>query len=396
MGLFHRKHSSPQPQPPAQQPLANHRVMKNIVYFSNWLVYARKHFAIDIPVQLVSHIFYAFCHINADSGKLKFTDEWCDLQLPMTDPRDGSKQVVGSLQQLYALKQKHRHLKVVLLIGGWGTEGQFQAMVANKGKMAAFIDLCGEFVEEYGFDGIDVDWEYPQRHEMPQFVELLRGIHKKLKAIDTRLSLSIAAPAGHDKIDAFDIKAVDQYLTFWNLMLYDFAGGWLQKTGFHSNLFGDNGDNPLNVDDIVKRYASSGVAREKLVMGMPLYGRAFFGANGAGIGQPFSKERGPNPPVDQDTVDYNKLPLGSQEMDPRKVLALCFDRGVFISYDNVDCTKIKARYVMSNGLGGGMWWDSAGDKKGDESLVETFAKEVGVERVENIIGYSKSKYLAGM
>lgn len=404
MGLFHRHKHDQQPlDPQAPKPLVDHQKQlpaapqlhphpppqcpapaangfKNVVYFANWLVYARKHFAADIPVDQVSHVFYAFCHIDANTGKLKFTDEWCDLQLPMADPRDPLKKVEGSIAQLQALKQTHRHLKAVLSIGGWATEGQFQGMVALKDKLKAFITLCGDFIKKYKFDGIDVDWEYPQKHEMALFVELLAGIRRELDSIRPGLSLLIAAPAGMDKLAQFDFKGIDRYLDFWNVMCYDFAGGWSTKTGYHANLFGDNGDNPLNCDDVIKYYIKHGIHPSRLVMGMPLYGRNFFGAATGDIGAPFTKERGPNPPVDQDTVDYNKLIPGQQNMDPRKVGALVYDpkAHLFITYDDVQCTRIKARYIQLNGLGGGMWWDLAGDTKDPQTLlVQTFFREMG-------------------
>lgn len=360
---------------------------KTVVYYSNWSVYARKHFAIDMPTDVITHIFYAFIHIDTTTGKLKFTDEWCDLQLPMVSPKDPTKQVTGSLQQIYQMKQLNRNLKVVMSIGGWGTDHMFTAVTEDKQKMVNFVNSCGDFISEYGFDGVDIDWEYPKNaHENELLIKLLRDLRAKLNSIDSTLSLSIAAPAGCQNIQILNLPEIDKYLSFWNLMLYDFAGnGWSSKTGFHSNLFGNNGDNQLNVDDTVKVYLNSGINPKKLVIGMPLYGRAFFGSPSNGIGQSFTKERAPNLPVETETVDYHMLPIGQPEFDHRKVGASCYDANskLFISYDSVDSMRIKATYLALKNLGGGMWWDSAGDcKDPSKSLIRNFVNQLGCDKLE--------------
>lgn len=360
---------------------------KIVVYYSNWSVYERKHFAIDIPYDIVTHIFYAFIGIDATCGKLKLTDEWCDLQLPMTSPKDPTKQVTGSLQQIYQMKQLNPNLKLVMSIGGWGTDHLFTSITQDKQKLANFVQSCGDFVTEYGFDGVDIDWEYPHTHsEGKMLVQLLKEVRSKLNSIDKGLSLSIAAPAGSENIQFLNLSEIDKYLSFWNLMLYDFAGnGWSSKTGFHSNLHGNNGDNSLNGDDVIKIYLNAGINSKKLVIGMPLYGRVFSGCHTNGIGQPFTKMSPEGLPVDSDTVDYCKLPIGQFDFDTRKVSAWCYDcnRQLFISFDNIDSMKVKAQYVCQNKLGGGMWWDSAGDVKDpNRSLIRTFVNELGVDKLE--------------
>lgn len=410
MGLFHR-HQKPAPPPVAQhvqQPLAPQggSGLKNVVYFANWSVYQRKHFAIDLPVSHISHVFYAFCHIDPNTGRIKFTDEWCDLQLPLALPKNPEAKVTGSLQQLFQLKQMNRHLKVVLLIGGWATEGQFQGMVRDEGRLNAFVKLCGEWIREYGFDGIDIDWEYPTGPEMAVYVRLLAMVRQELALISPKLTLSIAAPAGDDKLAVLDIESIDRYLDFWNVMCYDYAGLWSSKLGYHLNLFGDNGDNALNTDAVLETYKRRGVAPAKLVMGMPLYGRAFFGSANQ-VGGPFSQLQRPGLwPFEADVVDYNKLDQVASERacDPRKVAALAYNpqTQALITYDDSQCARIKARYAQLKGLGGGMWWDSAGDhREPEQSLAQTFINELGgpqaLDRLENSLDlYQNSKYLAGV
>ncbi|KAG7665524.1 CHT4 [[Candida] subhashii] len=376
--------------------------MKTGIYFSNWSVYSRNHFLTSIPLQNYTHLFYAFFLPSATTGHIQSNDAWADFQLPLPDPTNpnGAK-VTGNLQQLYKLKKLHRGLKTILSIGGWGTAHLFEAVVANTERLNNFINSIVDHIAEYGFDGVDLDWEYPSTpHQGKQFVQL---VHALRKALPPQYSISIAAPAGGDKIKNFDLRTMDQVIDFWNVMCYDFAGeGWSRHTGFHSNLFGNNGDNDLCSSGVIQKYLDAGICSDKLILGMPMYGRVFHGAKAGGIGAGFDKSHHGHC-VEEDIVDYKKLPIGQESVDLRKVGAVSYDVKMrqVITYDNVQCVRIKANYILSNRLGGGMWWDSAGDDECEErSLVGNFVDQIGgvekLDRKENIISYPGSNYLKGL
>lgn len=351
--------------------------LKSGIYFANWSVYARKHFVQDLPAEHLTHVFYAFIGMDTNTGKVKFTDEWCDIQMPL-DSINGNGNVTGSLQQLYQLKQRNRKLKVIMSIGGWGTSDSFTAIMGDASKARNFLLSSIAMVKEYGFDGIDIDWEYPRnKTEARQLVKLLYQLRVELHSFSPSMVLTFAAPGGDDNIQILDLKQMDQYLSFWNVMCYDFNGsGWSSKTGYHSNLFGSNGDNNLNCADIIGKYTKSGIPSNKLMLGMPLYARTFelSNASNPGIGQPFTRAGG------EGTADYKKLATDIEKFDSRKVSAYSYNpsNGKWSGYDNPQSARIKAQWSKLSNLAGGFWWDSAGDEISNErSLVKNYVDQLG-------------------
>lgn len=366
-------------------------------YFSNWLVYQKAFFVKDLPVQKLTHVFYAFIGMDEATGAVKLSDEWADTQLPMKSHLGDAK---GSLQQLFQCKKANRGLKTLASVGGWGSAGAFSQILDSNKKTDVFVTTAVQLVQAYGFDGLDIDWEYPQsKAEGAKLLSLLTALRAELSRVLPGSLLTIASPAGQQSLGYLDLPQIDRYVSFWNAMCYDFAGlGWSQKTGFHSNLFGANGDNELNAASTLDYYIRHGVQRHKLVMGMPLYGRVFLHPVAPRIGERYLTDGVPG--VEHTTTDYKTIVgLNAQkQFDPRKVAAFCYDadKNLFITYDNMQSARIKAQYVVLQGLGGGMWWDSCGDVEGEQSLISEFVSQLGgrgvLENSRNRVEYN-SEYL---
>lgn len=95
-----------------------------------------------------------------------------------------------------------------------------------------------------------------------------------------RLLLSAAVPVGPDNIKGgYDVPAVASYLDFINLMAYDFHGKWERETGHNAPLYSPSSDSQwqkqLNIDHAANLWVKLGAPKEKLVIGMPTYGRSF-------------------------------------------------------------------------------------------------------------------------
>jgi chitinase len=383
--------------------------MRTCVYYSNWSVYSRKHFPEDIPLDYTTNIFYAFFNIDPSSGEVKLSDSWADVEMPFKPQFDTHrKKIHGLLGRFYEIKRHNRHVKVSMSIGGWSNRENFKDGVSSDTKLEKFVDSAVSLMMQYGFDGIDLDWEYPEdSHQAKRYLILMRKLKAKFRAIEYEHNLkqdsfllTIASPAFADKLNLFNIKEMDRYLSFWNLMTYDFAGEWSETTGYHCNLY-SKGQSDLCADDGVKYLIKEGVDSSKIVLGMANYGRSF--TNTCGYGHPFHGV-GDGSSDEKGIWNYNRLPFpGTQEMfDANAVIAFCYDQKTrkFISYDNTESVEKKGEYARCMKLGGGMWWESCGDNYKDpsRSLIHHFVKSIGgrevLDKSPNIIDiYSKSDYL---
>jgi len=183
------------------------------------------------------------------------------------------------------------------------------------------------------------------------------------------------------------------------------AGGWDAQTGHQANIYkspSNPSSTPFSANDAITYYTTAGrIDPSEMVLGMPIYGRAFLNTdgpgrsyNGVGAPEPGSWEAG--------TWDYKALPRpGAQEFfDPSLIASWSYDAGkrMMVTYDTPECERRKVDYIKEKGLGGAMWWESSADKTGDGSLIGTVASALGggdfggLDQNENLLSYPRSKY----
>ncbi|KAI9653887.1 MAG: hypothetical protein M1821_006918 [Bathelium mastoideum] len=364
---------------------------KSVAYFANWDIYGRNYNPQNLPANELTHVLYAFANLDADTGEVVLSDSYADLQkhYPTDSWNDNGTDVYGCVKQLFLLKQKNRKLKTLLSIGGYTYSPSFPSMASTASGRETFASsaaLTNYSSTVYGNDDMLLTFASPAG-------ELLSVQRSRANLAWTN------ATAGPQNYELMDLKGMDQYLDFWNLMAYDYDGSWATISGHDANVYTSTTDplsTPFNTDQAVNYYISQGIAPSKIVMGMPIYGRSF--TNTAGPGTNFS---GVGSGSWQDGVwDYKALPQPGATVytDTDIIASWTYDNSTqtLISYDTPQIATLKTQYIQSKGLGGGMWWEASGDRNDSQSLISTVVNAFGgisaLEQSENELNYPETEY----
>ena len=278
--------------------------------------------------ELLTHINFSFAKIDSDFETLTIRDK----------KKNRLKQIVG-------LKAKKPSLKVLLSVGGWGA-GNFSEMAADETHRKNFCKNCLKAVQDYGLDGIDLDWEYPtstsagisaSKNDTKNFTLLLKDLRE---ALGSDKLITMASEASGDYIDW---KSALPYLDFVNIMSYDMG-----KPPYHNAALYRSSKTKMSCDEAVAKHYAKGVPYNKMTLGMAFFGR---------VDRVILKG---------DELDYNEIIklTGYNKCwdDVAKVPYLTDASGTMVlSYDDETSIGLKADYVKQKGLLGGMYWDIEAD-----------------------------------
>jgi len=364
--------------------------MKVVGYFAEWSIYDRKFHIADIPAARLTHINYAFVKID-DKGEIALLDSYAAIDKAYPGDKWDPGTLRGNFNQLLELKKKHPHLKTLVSVGGWNHSGKFSDVALTDESRSKFARSCVAFLVKYGFDGVDLDWEYPcggglesnkvRKEDGANYTLLLQAIRKELDArgkLDKRAYLLTIAASGSPKIAAaLEMKKLADTLDWINVMTYDFHGGWSDKTNFNAplNSIATDTDKAFNVTAAVKLYRTGGVPAEKIVVGMPFYGRGWKGVKNEndGLNQPHKEI--PRGTWESGVFDYkdlaaNYVPKMKRHWHKEAQVPWLYDdkSGVMISYDDPESLRCKAQFIRQEKLGGAMIWELSADDKASSLL----------------------------
>lgn len=261
------------------------------------------------------------------------------------------------------------HLKIILSVGGWGAGG-FSPAVATPGGRELLAQTLVDIADDYGFDGIDMDWEYPcddiagieaspdDKVNYTLFMELLR------QKLGPDRILSMAAGGMQSCVDSLELDKLMKVMDFINLMTYDMCP-W-DKVGYHTSLYPSDACDVRCGEGIVKMYEAAGVDRSLITLGAAFYARVYKdvgGLNDTVNGPPgFLGDgyKGTVAKIEEYGLKYDEKAEAPYVYDEKN--------REFITFDNPRSLKAKMEYVRNNGLGGIMFWEYACDDENSTLL----------------------------
>ena len=375
--------TDPPPTDPPTDPPPGPAGKKIVGYFAEWGVYGRNYHVKNIVTSgsatKLTHINYAFG--NVTGGQCAIGDAYADYDKAYTaaDSVDGVADtwdpgaLRGSFNQLRKLKKKYPGIKVLWSFGGWTWSAGFTQAAQNP---SAFANSCYNLVEDPRwadvFDGIDIDWEYPNACGLSCDTSGPNAFKNLMSALRSRfgsknlVTAAIAADAtAGGKIDATDYAGAAQYLDWINPMTYDYFGAWAAQgpTAPHSPLTAVPGNSQsqagFNTDATIKKLRNKGIPSNKLLLGIGFYGRGWMGVSQAAPGGTAS---GPAPGTYEQGVDDYKVVKGrcpATATVAGTAYGKCGDQ--WWSYDTPSTINGKNAYKKSEGLGGAFFWELSGD-----------------------------------
>jgi chitinase len=305
-----------------------------------------------IDFKLYTHLAHAFVTADAD-GRLN-----ASRTVPSRD----------LTAQAHAAK-----VEVLLSLGGWGWDDQFAAIGRNAEAEGRFTAAVLKMVDEFDYDGIDFDWEYPDTaEEVVAFERMTRTFRAGVDALGKRkgrpMRITMAASSNPGTIGHLSTSFLVETMEWINVMTYDYAGDWTDYAGHNAPLFASSkapGPRRSAHDTIEYLVRDRKIPADRLALGIPLYGRGF------AVAEPYASTKG---------ADKKRVPGGGYrnygrlvEQGWRRVWddetktpwLLAPDHSAVVGYDDPESVAAKAAYANEHHLRGVFFWEVHADRLAD-------------------------------
>ncbi len=252
-----------------------------------------------IPYEKLTHINYSF----------------------LTPKVDGTFNTINNGWKLKLIAENaHAHnVKVLISVGGWGWDKEFETVAADPSLRSAFVQNLKTFVDEYQLDGADVDWEYPDAGQSAQnFLAMMQELRL---AMPDKLFSTAVVSYGENGMGI--LPETFELFDFVNVMTYD----------------GPDHGSMEQFERGLSFWNERGLPKEKIVMGLPFYGDPNFAYYKIVQEEPSAAQT--------DTFDYY---------------------GTTYHYNGIPTVKSKTKMAMEK-ASGIMFWTLDYDAQGELSLV---------------------------
>lgn len=332
-----------------------------------------------------------------DMGYRDVSGGWQNINTGATGTFPLSVPKTGGKKGLIALAHE-KGVKAMASVGGWSMCKHYPEMAADPTKRAKFINDAKKLIA-MGFDGIDLDWEYPNNPGMniehygtQDYTNFAIFIEELRAAIGPDKLITSCFSASPSQLQGFDWPRIQRTLNFANIMTYDINGGWSNKAGHNAPLY----DYPqaefqgASLNAVTQALRSMGVDLSKVNLGSPFYGRGVVCSGNATLGGATTKVQvtvqpdGPistcadftNWPADlwdatppysailqklgithiQDTAKTLTANGWTKQWDDVAKVPYLTNGKYFLSYDDKRSIAEKAKYIKNNGLAGVIIW----------------------------------------
>ncbi|KAH8588883.1 hypothetical protein B0O99DRAFT_664813 [Bisporella sp. PMI_857] len=316
----------------------------------------------DIPVNSLTHLNFAFGYITPGTFEITGMD---DLSPDL-------------FSDLTKLKSKNTALKTMVALGGWtfndnntATQPVFSDMVSSEENRSKFIDNLFSFLRNYGFDGVDFDWEYPgagdrggQPDDGVNFSQLLKELQERIAGEPTKYIVSFTAPTSYWYLRHFDLAESVKHVDFVNVMSYDLHGVWDADNPIGSQILAHT--NLTEIKEALNLFWRNDIPANKINLGLGFYGRSFQLANPAcnTPGCLFKGGAAPGPcTANTGTLSYNEIMQVIEENNimpyydkENEVKYITWKGDQWISFDDQETFQAKIKFANNLGLGGLLIW----------------------------------------
>ncbi|KAK3317504.1 hypothetical protein B0T19DRAFT_469185 [Cercophora scortea] len=335
----------------------------------------------QIPIGAYTHLNYGF--MSLDPNTFAVIPESSDEQ--------------ALLSRFTGLKRLKPGLQTWLSIGGWSfndpgpTATTFSTLVGSSSAQSAFFSSLISFMQTYGFDGVDIDWEYPTTPDrsgtaadfsnFPNFMAALKG-----QLNPHGYGLSMTLPSSYWYMRGFDIVSLEASVDWFNVMTYDLHGTWDATDPYIGNIMLAH-TNLTEIRQTMDLMWRNNIDPSKVVLGIGFYGRSFTASNPNCIqsGCPFSGGGLPGQCTQSEgTLSYTEIERiiasGASVLYDQEaaVKIVTWDSNQWVSFDDAETLAVKLQYANNECLGGTMVWAVSLDMDGSAAAALTGTSSGGL------------------